>query len=87
MMGKKVLAAESGRAACSCAAAGGGIAAKNAKDAKDAKSLTQRHKGTEKMKSSGNPWIGDVPDGWEVRRLKSIFEYHKGLSITKADLT
>ena len=33
-MGKKVLAAKSGRAACSCAAAGGGIAAKNAKSAK-----------------------------------------------------
>ena len=83
-MGRKVLAAKSGRAVCSCAAAGGGIAAKNAKSAE---SLTQRHKGTEKMKSSGNPWIGDVPEGWEVRRLKSIFEYRKGLSITKADLT
>ena len=32
-MGKKMLAAKSGRAACSCAAAGGGIAAKNAKSA------------------------------------------------------
>ena len=70
-MGKKVLAAKSGRAACSCAAAGGGIAAKNAKSAE---SLTQRHKGTEKMKSSGNPWIGDVPEGWEVSRVKHHYE-------------
>ena len=70
-MGRKVLAAKSGRAACSCAAAGGGIAAKSVKDAK---SLTQRHKGTEKMKSSGNPWIGDVPEGWEVSRVKHHYE-------------
>ena len=41
----------------------------------------------EKMKSSGISWIGDVPEGWSVKRLKSIFEYRKGLSITKADLT
>ncbi|MBO5647482.1 MAG: hypothetical protein J6S30_01790, partial [Kiritimatiellae bacterium] len=75
MMGRKVLAAKSGRAACSCAAAGGGIAAKNAKSAE---SLTQRHKGTEKMKSSGNPWIGDVPEGWEVRRLRYLAEITTG---------
>ena len=74
-MGKKVLAVKSGRAACSCAAAGGGIAAKNAKGAK---SLTQRHKGTEKMKTSGNPWIGDVPEGWEVRRLRYLAEITTG---------
>ena len=70
-MGRKVLAAKSGRAACSNAAAGGGIGAKNARGAK---SLTQRHKGTEKMKSSGNPWIGDVPEGWEVSRVKHHYE-------------
>jgi type I restriction enzyme S subunit len=69
MMGKKVLAAKSGRAACPNAAASGGIGAKNARGAK---SLTQRHKGTEKMKSSGNPWIGDVPEGWEVSRVKNV---------------
>ena len=74
-MGRKVLAAKSGRAACSCAAAGGGIAAKSVKDAK---SLTQRHKGTEKMKTSGNPWIGDVPEGWEVRRLRYLAEITTG---------
>ena len=70
-MGRKVLAAKSGRAACPNAAAGDGIAAKNAKSAE---SLTQKHKGTEKMKSSGNPWIGDVPEGWEVSRVKHHYE-------------
>ena len=83
-MGRKVLAAKSGRAACSCAAAGGGIAAKNAKDAK---SLTQRHKGTEKMKPSGILWIGDIPDGWEVRRLRYLAtSFRKGAGITRADV-
>ena len=83
-MGRKVLAAKSGRVACSCAAACGGIAAKNAKDAK---SLTQRHKGTEKMKPSGILWIGDIPDGWEVRRLRYLAtSFRKGAGITRADV-
>ncbi|MBQ8111682.1 MAG: restriction endonuclease subunit S [Kiritimatiellae bacterium] len=48
----------------------------------------QRGRGAEKkMRDSGVDWIGKIPEGWEVMRLKSIFEYRKGLSITKADLT
>ena len=47
-----------------------------------------RGRGAErKMRDSGVDWIGKIPEGWEVMRLKSIFEYRKGLSITKADLT
>ena len=30
------------------------------------------------MKSSGNPWIGDVPEGWEVRRLRYLAEITTG---------
>ena len=26
----------------------------------------------EKMKPSGIPWIGEIPEGWEVRRLKGV---------------
>ena len=63
-MGKKVLAAKSGRAACSCAAAGGGIGAKNAKGAK--------------TKPSGIPWIGDIPERWEIGRLKSVLIANDG---------
>lgn len=63
-MGKKVLAAKSGRAACSCTAAGGGIAAKNAKGAK--------------TKPSGIPWIGDIPERWEIGRLKSVLIANDG---------
>lgn len=39
-----------------------------------------------KMRDSGVEWIGEVPEGWEVARLKSLFSYGKGLAITKADL-
>lgn len=40
-----------------------------------------------KMKDSGIPWIGAIPEHWEVIRFKSKFATRKGLSITKADLT
>ena len=40
-----------------------------------------------KMRDSGAEWIGEVPEGWEIARLKSLFSYGKGLAITKADLT
>ena len=26
----------------------------------------------EKMKNSGIEWIGDIPEGWEVKKLKYI---------------
>ena len=39
-----------------------------------------------KMRDSGVEWIGEVPEGWKVARLKSLFSYGKGLAITKADL-
>ena len=63
-MGKKVLAAKSGRAVCPNAAAGGGISAKNAKGAK--------------TKPSGIPWIGDIPERWEIGRLKSVLIANDG---------
>lgn len=30
------------------------------------------------MKPSGIEWIGDIPDDWEVRRLKAIFKLQTG---------
>ncbi len=38
------------------------------------------------MKDSGVEWIGDIPEEWEVSATKTLFEFGKGLSITKADL-
>ena len=31
-----------------------------------------RYKKYPKYKDSGVEWLGDVPDGWEVKRLKNI---------------
>ena len=38
------------------------------------------------MKDSGVEWIGEVPGGWAVERLKAMFSFGKGLPITKEDL-
>ena len=38
------------------------------------------------MKDSGVEWIGKIPQGWEVRPLKSLFSFGKGLPITKENL-
>ena len=47
----------------------------------------QRGRGAEKMKPSGIPWIGEIPEGWEVRRLRYIAtSFRKGAGITKADV-
>ena len=48
-----------GVAACPHAAEGGVLATKNAKSAKA-------------MKPSGVAWLGDIPDGWELRRGKYL---------------
>ena len=32
----------------------------------------QRGRGAERMKPSGIPWIGDIPEGWEVISIKEI---------------
>lgn len=39
-----------------------------------------------KMKDSGIEWIGQIPEDWNVERLKSRFTFGKGLPITKEDL-
>jgi type I restriction enzyme, S subunit len=39
-----------------------------------------------KYKPSDVEWLGDVPDDWEEKPLRSIFSFSKGLTITKEDL-
>lgn len=39
-----------------------------------------------KTKDSGVEWIGKIPEDWKVVSLKYLFDFKKGLSITKADL-
>lgn len=38
------------------------------------------------MKNSGVEWIGEIPVGWSLMRLKSLFNFGKGLAITKENL-
>lgn len=41
----------------------------------------------EKMKDSGVEWIGEIPEGWEVKRLASFGNFSKGGGFSKSDLT
>ena len=47
-------------------------------------SITNRY---DKYKDSGIEWIGQIPQHWEVEKLKTLFNFGKGLSITKDNLT
>ena len=38
------------------------------------------------MKHSGVEWIGKIPEGWEVKKLKYVYNLYKGLTITKENL-
>ena len=38
------------------------------------------------LKPSGIEWIGDIPAHWEVKRIKELFSFGKGLPISKEDL-
>ncbi len=38
------------------------------------------------MKDSGIEWIGEIPRDWEIRNIKNMFSFGKGLSITKENL-
>lgn len=38
------------------------------------------------MKDSGIEWIEEIPKDWDIQRLKNIFEFGKGLPITKENL-
>ncbi|OCW72330.1 restriction endonuclease subunit S [Elizabethkingia anophelis] len=40
-----------------------------------------------KFKDSGVEWIGEIPEHWEVRKLRFEFNLNKGLTITKENLT
>lgn len=41
---------------------------------------------TRKMKDSGIEWIGDIPEEWEVVKLKYISEFYNGFSFDSNDL-
>ncbi len=37
-------------------------------------------------KDSGVEWLGEIPEGWETSRLRNVFSFSKGLTITKENL-
>jgi type I restriction enzyme S subunit len=39
-----------------------------------------------KYKDSGIKWLGEVPEHWDVSKLRYVFSFGKGLTITKANL-
>ena len=39
-----------------------------------------------KMKESGVEWIGEIPEEWEVKKFRFLFNFSKGLNITKENL-
>lgn len=41
----------------------------------------------EGMKSTASDWIAEIPTSWEIRALRGLASFGKGLAITKEDLT
>lgn len=39
-----------------------------------------------KLKDSGVEWIGEIPEHWEIKRFRYVFNLGKGLTITKENL-
>ncbi len=39
------------------------------------------------MKDSGVPWLGQVPQCWEVRKLKHLTRFHNGIAFKPSDWT
>jgi len=39
-----------------------------------------------KMKDSGVEWIGEIPEEWEINKFRFLFNFSKGLNITKENL-
>ena len=48
--------------------------------------VTKGLKPTVKMKPSGIEWIGDIPEGWEVRKLKYLSKIKTGATPSSDDL-
>lgn len=40
----------------------------------------------DKYKDSGIEWIGEIPEQWDVKKFGYLFDFSRGLGITKQDL-
>ncbi|MEZ4829672.1 MAG: restriction endonuclease subunit S [Bacteroidia bacterium] len=48
--------------------------------------MMMQFKKYDRYKDSGVQWLGEIPEHWEVSRLRNIFSFSKGLTITKENL-
>ena len=39
------------------------------------------------LKKTNIPWMGEIPKHWEVRRLKSLYDFDKGQGLSKLDIS
>ena len=37
-----------------------------------------KYKKYPRYKDSGIEWLGEIPEHWKIRKLKHIFDFHKG---------
>lgn len=59
---------------------------KKLKQAIITEAVTKGVRGERPSKDSGIKWICEIPEEWKISRLKSIFDFGKGLPITKDNL-
>ena len=59
---------------------------KKLKQAVITEAVTKGVRGKRKMKDSGIEWIGEIPEGWEVRKCKHISAFINGYAFDSADL-
>ena len=52
---------------------------------KVSKAVTKGLEPNRKMKDSGIEWIGDIPENWEVRKLKNLFQFLGGYAFKSDD--
>ncbi len=50
------------------------------------KSRKSQNQKNQRFRHSGIEWLGEIPEHWEVKRFDYLFDFSRGLPITKADL-
>lgn len=65
---------------------GGNVANATAAIAAAAKAAAEAATKTVKYKPSGIPWLGDIPEHWEVKKLKYVIKVKSGESIVAEEL-
>ena len=48
--------------------------------------LVMKYQQYAEYKDSGVEWLGEIPKGWELSKLRYMFSFGRGLTITKANL-